>query len=157
MHIGIEGSTVSICAKIFNGTTERAISVYLSAIGSTAAGNAFAITFSIQCIASCLIMITEGADFLGVSSVELRMPGYNTINDTVCTNVLVVNDTDIEDQEQFNILLETFDPAVRILLKFGTIIIPVDPYDSKWQFSVFHLTIFIPQLLYLEYQMLQSQ
>ena len=104
-----------------------------------------------------LIMITEGADFLGVSSVELRMPGYNTINDTVCTNVLVVNDTDIEDQEQFNILLETFDPAVRILLKFATIIIPVDPYDSKWQFSVFHLTIFIPQLLYLEYQMLQSQ
>ena len=36
---GIEGSTVVMCAKIYNGTTDRAISVYLSAISSTATGN----------------------------------------------------------------------------------------------------------------------
>eukprot|EP00731_Ephydatia_muelleri_P002076 Em0001g2076a len=106
---GIEGSTVVMCAKIYNGTTDRAISVYLSAISSTA---------------------TEGADFLSVSSVQLRMPGHSSINDTVCTNVMIVNDTDIEDQEQFSVILETLDPAVIIILKLGTIIIPVDSHDS---------------------------
>ena len=91
-------------------------------------------------------MIPEGADFLRVSSVELRMSGHSSINDTVCTNVMIVNDTDIEDQEQFSVILETLDPAVIINLKLGTIIIPVDSHDSKWHLFVYHLIYFRPSV-----------
>ena len=89
-------------------------------------------------------MIPEGADFLSVSSVQLRMPGHSSINDTVCTNVMIVNDTDIEDQEQFSVILETLDPAVIIILKLGTIIIPVDSHDSKWLFVCLPFDFFRP-------------
>eukprot|EP00731_Ephydatia_muelleri_P037226 Em0422g2a len=107
-YVGTEGGSVIVCAKIFNGYIERTVSVYLSAYSGTA---------------------NEGTDFIGVSRVVLKMPMYSSVNDTICTDIMITNDTDIEPEEQFTITLETVDPAVNITFKTGIVLILIDSHD----------------------------
>lgn len=59
------------------------------------------------------------------------MPMYNSVNETVCTNVKIINNTNIEPQKMFTVFVETVDPAVNVTLKYATIIIPIDPNDGN--------------------------
>lgn len=40
-YTGIEGTNITVCAEILNGTIERTVSVYLFTANSTAHGNLF--------------------------------------------------------------------------------------------------------------------
>lgn len=66
-----------------------------------------------------------------MSRVELKMPMYSGVNDTICTDLMITNDTDIEPEEQFTVALETVDPAVNITIKTGIVIILIDSHDGK--------------------------
>ncbi|KAL5516904.1 hypothetical protein EMCRGX_G002348 [Ephydatia muelleri] len=107
-YVGTEGCTVIICATIVFGVIERTVLLHVSTFSGTA---------------------NEGTDFIGVSSVKLKMPMYSSVNDTICTDIMITNDTDIEPEEQFTITLETVDPAVNITLKTGIVLILIDSHD----------------------------
>ena len=78
-----------------------------------------------------ILIPTEGTDFIGVSSVELRLPKYNHVNETICTDLMIINDTNIELEELFTVALETVDLAVNITQKTGTVAILIDSHDGK--------------------------
>ena len=56
---------------------------------------------------------------------------YSSVNDTICTDIMITNDTDIEPEEQFTVNLETVDPAVNITFKTGIVLILIDSHDGK--------------------------
>ena len=66
-----------------------------------------------------------------MSSVELRLPKYNHVNETICTDLMIINDTNIELEELFTVALETVDLAVNITQKTGTVAILIDSHDGK--------------------------
>lgn len=94
---------------------------------------------------SLLSILAEGDDFIKVNRVELKMPMDSDENATACTDVVIVNDTDIEEKEEFIIILETVDSAVKISLKFSTLFITADPNDGK---LLFILVFFLIEPLY---------
>ena len=79
------------------------------------------------------------------------MPMYSDVNETVCANVTIINNTNIQPQKEFTVFLETVDPAVNFMSKYATIVIPIDPHDGK-AFIFFNscLVILILQLLFLK-------
>ena len=71
----------------------------------------------------------------------LKMPMYSSVNDTICTDIMITNDTDIEPEEQFTVTIETVDPAVNITFKTGIVLILIDSHDGKGSCSSFFLCI----------------
>ena len=77
-----------------------------------------------------MLCFTEAADFLKVNRVVLTMPAHSGENTTQCMNIEIINDNDIEDEEEFTLILETGDPAVNVTSRLETVIISIDPNDG---------------------------
>ena len=75
-------------------------------------------------------MIIEGTDFLKVNHAELRMTIYSSENITECISVEIINDSDIEEEEEFTLILDTTDPAVNATSRLATVIISIDLTDG---------------------------
>ena len=58
------------------------------------------------------------------------IPALSGENTTQCMNIDIINDTDIEEEEEFTLILETVDPAVNITSRLATAIISIDPNDG---------------------------
>ena len=111
---------VQICIDLKIGALERNVPVYLQTIPIT--GNS--LTYFANCLVSTKLLFivlsaaTSNADYVDIQNNATLTAGLSALqDDKLCTNIVIINDNALENNEDFNIFLST------ALLERGLVIV----------------------------------
>ena len=109
--IGEDDGSVTVCVRV-TGEFERPVEVNISTEPDSAQGESSlcaCLQHFYRCI-DCCGPIIGGSDFMSVSEVLIFEPSLNVSR--LCVMVDIVNDSVLEEEQTFSVVLSTADPDI---------------------------------------------